>query len=48
VMGTLRTPSTTISERSLLQRDGRELKVLWREAGQWALAPALPVAASLQ
>ena len=48
VMGTLRTPSTTISERSLLQRNGRELKVLWREAGQWALAPALPVAASLQ
>ncbi len=48
VTGKLRTPSTTVTERSLLQRDGRELKVLWRESGQWASAPAQPLAASLQ
>jgi general secretion pathway protein K len=48
VVGKLRTPSTTVTERSLLQRDGRDLKVLWRESGQWASTPAQPLAASLQ
>ena len=48
VTGKLRTPSTTVTERSVLQRDGRELKVLWRESGQWASAPTQPLAASLQ
>ncbi len=48
VTGKLRTPSTTVTERSLLQRDGRELKVLWRESGQWASSPAQVVGASLQ
>ena len=48
VTGKLRTPSTTVTERSLLQRDGRELKVLWRESGQWASAPAQLLSASLQ
>jgi len=48
VTGKLRTPSTTVTERSLLLRDGRELKVLWRESGQWASAPAQLSGASLQ
>jgi general secretion pathway protein K len=48
VTGKLRTPSTTITERSVLQRDGRELKVLWRESGQWASSPAQLVGVSLQ
>lgn len=48
VVGKLRTPSTTVTERSLLLRDGRDLKVLWRESGQWANTPAQPLAASLQ
>ncbi len=48
VVGMLRTPSTSVLERSLLQRDNRELKVLWRESGQWASTPAQPFGASLQ
>ncbi len=48
VVGKLRTPSTTVTERSVLQRDGRELKVLWRESGQWASTHAQPLNASLQ
>lgn len=48
VMGTLRTPAMTVVERSLLQRDGRDLKVLWRESGQWASATVQPLGASLQ
>jgi general secretion pathway protein K len=48
VTGKLRTPSTTVTERSLVQRDGRELKVLWRESGQWASSPAQLAGASLQ
>lgn len=48
VVGKLRTPATTVVERSLLQRDGRELKVLWRESGQWAVTPFEPFGASLQ
>jgi general secretion pathway protein K len=48
VVGKLRTPSTTVTERSLVQRDGRDLKVLWRESGQWASTPAQPMGASLQ
>jgi len=48
VTGKLRTPSTTVTERSLVLRDGKELKVVWRESGQWASTPAQPLAASLQ
>lgn len=48
VTGKLRTPSTTVTERSVLQRDGRELKVLWRESGQWASSPAQLAGVSLQ
>ena len=48
VTGKLRTPSTTVTERSLVQRDGRELKVLWRESGQWASTPDQALSASLQ
>ena len=48
VTGKLRTPPTTVTERSLVQRDGRELKVLWRESGQWANTPDQPLSASLQ
>jgi len=33
VFGRLRMPQTTLQERSLLQREGQELKVLWRESG---------------
>lgn len=43
VTGKLRTPATTVVERSLLQRDGREVRVLWRESGQWASSPAANV-----
>lgn len=48
VVGKLRTPATTVVERSLLQRDGRDLKVLWRESGPWANTPMEPLDASLQ
>lgn len=48
VTGRLRTPATAVTERSLLQRDGKELKVLWRESGQWASAGGVPALASLQ
>ena len=33
VLGRLRMPQTTLQERSLVQRDGQDLKVLWREFG---------------
>ena len=33
VFGQLRMPQTILQERSLLQREGQELKVLWRESG---------------
>ena len=33
VIGRLRMPQTTLQERSLVQRDQTELKVLWRESG---------------
>ena len=33
VLGRLRMPHTTLQERSLVQRDGQDLKVLWRESG---------------
>ncbi len=33
VLGQLRMPHTTLQERSLVQRDLAELKVLWRESG---------------
>jgi general secretion pathway protein K len=33
VMGRLRMPHTTLQERSLVQRDQTDLKVLWRESG---------------
>ena len=33
VLGRLRMPQTTLQERSLVQRDGQELKVLWRDSG---------------
>jgi general secretion pathway protein K len=33
VQGRLRMPQTTLQERSLVQRDGQDLKVLWRESG---------------
>jgi general secretion pathway protein K len=33
VLGQLRMPNTTLQERSLLQRDGQDVKVLWRESG---------------
>jgi general secretion pathway protein K len=42
VMGRLRMPQTTRQERSLVQRDNVDLKVLWRDSGQWAQT-ALPV-----
>lgn len=48
VLGKLRTPSTTVTERSVVQRTDRVLKVLWRESGQWATMPAQPLNASLQ
>lgn len=33
VLGRLRMPQTTLQERSLVQRNGQDLKVLWRESG---------------
>ncbi len=48
VLGRLRTPSTTVTERSLLVRENKLLKVLWRESGQWALSPAWRDTGSLQ
>ena len=33
VQGRLRMPHTTLQDRSLVQRDGQDLKVLWRESG---------------
>ena len=33
VLGRLRMPQTTLQERSLVQREGQDLKVLWRESG---------------
>ena len=33
VLGRLRMPQTTLQERSLVKREGLELKVLWRESG---------------
>jgi len=33
VLGRLRMPQTTLQERSLVKRDGQDLKVLWRESG---------------
>lgn len=48
VVGRLRTPSTTVTERSLLVRENKFLKVLWRESGQWALSPAWRDSGSLQ
>jgi len=33
VLGRLRMPQTVLQERSLVQRDGQDLKVLWRESG---------------
>jgi general secretion pathway protein K len=38
VYGRLRMAHTTVQEHSVLQRDQTEVKVLWREAGQWASA----------
>jgi general secretion pathway protein K len=33
VLGRLRMPQTALQERSWLQRDNADLKVLWRESG---------------
>jgi general secretion pathway protein K len=33
VLGRLRMPQTTLQERSLVQRDNQEVKVIWRESG---------------
>ncbi|PUE31121.1 general secretion pathway protein GspK [Limnohabitans sp. Jir61] len=33
VLGRLRMPQTTLQERSLVVRDGQDLKVLWRDSG---------------
>jgi len=33
VLGLLRMPQTTLQERSLVLRDGQDLKILWRESG---------------
>lgn len=33
VLGRLRMPQTTLQERSLVKRDGQDLRVLWRESG---------------
>jgi general secretion pathway protein K len=38
VYGRLRMAHTTVQEHSVLQRDQTDVKVLWREAGQWASA----------
>lgn len=37
VWGQLRMPHTNLQERSVVQRNGTDLKVLWRESGTWAL-----------
>jgi len=36
VYGRLSMPQTTLIERSVVQRDQADLKVLWRDPGQWA------------
>ncbi len=36
VYGRLAMPQTTLTERSVVQRDQTDLKVLWRDTGQWA------------
>ena len=36
VFGRLRMPQASLVERSVVQRDLTETKVLWRDAGQWA------------
>ena len=36
VYGRLSMPQTTLIERSVLQREQADLKVLWRDSGQWA------------
>ena len=36
VYGRLSMPQTSLVERSVLQRDQADLKVLWRDSGQWA------------
>lgn len=41
VWGQLRMPHTTLQERSVVQRNGVELKVLSRESGAWALQSAM-------
>jgi general secretion pathway protein K len=33
VLGRLRMPQTTLQERSLVQRDQSDLKVIWRDSG---------------
>jgi general secretion pathway protein K len=33
VLGRLRMPQTTLQERSLVLREGQDLKVIWRESG---------------
>jgi general secretion pathway protein K len=33
VLGRLRMPQTTLQERSLVEREGQNLKVIWRESG---------------
>ena len=48
VFGRLRMPQTTLLERSLVQRDESNLKVLWRDSGQWAQASQNLGFASLQ
>lgn len=48
VLGRLRTPSTTVIERSLLERENKLLRVIWRESGQWAQSPNTTDTASLQ
>jgi len=37
-LGRLRMPHTTLLERSLVQRDESNVKVLWRDSGQWTQA----------
>jgi general secretion pathway protein K len=36
VIGKLRMPQLVLSERSVLQRDNTDLKVVWRDNGSWA------------
>lgn len=35
VLGKLRMPQLVLTERSVLQRDNAEIKVLWRDSGHW-------------